>query len=380
MLRIVVRDYLAVREVKLCISGLTVVRGTSGSGKSSTFRAVYAGCRNRYSSNVVRWGSGVSTLSVRGDDEKLLSVERRASGGVRYRLGDIVYEKVGRSVPEDVDAWLGLGRVSSGSDYVDLNFWGQFDKPFLLAFSHARIGELLGGCSALQDWGDCQRGILSRQRDVRGAQTHIVRVLDADRLLRERLGSLLESGGRLRDAVRLHLGQRGFYLGRLAALKALRGLLSRRQSLAAYIGFLCVYTSKVSEVIDGYARRGCMEDVVHLSRLSGKGHRLLDGYSDCGGKISTLIDIECRREGMLGLLRELRRRGKAVAAVGSYAELERCMYKIVLEGTACVRRMSGLRQLQGLLSRRALERSSLSDVSLLLSDDVCPLCGSHIEQ
>ena len=64
MVDLIVKDYLACRDVRIGVRGLTVVRGESYSGKSSMFRGLVSAFTNRWSSRCVRWGCSCSIVSV----------------------------------------------------------------------------------------------------------------------------------------------------------------------------------------------------------------------------------------------------------------------------------------------------------------------------
>ena len=64
MPQFIVRNYLAVKEVKLNVKGLTTLTGDSNSGKSSTLKAIDAACHNRFMSGQVRWGEDKIVVKI----------------------------------------------------------------------------------------------------------------------------------------------------------------------------------------------------------------------------------------------------------------------------------------------------------------------------
>ena len=50
MINTIVRNFQSVKEAKINISGLTVLRGESNAGKSSYLKALYAATHNRFRS------------------------------------------------------------------------------------------------------------------------------------------------------------------------------------------------------------------------------------------------------------------------------------------------------------------------------------------
>lgn len=388
---IVVKDYLAARDVRVRIEGLTVLRGESCAGKSSTFRGVVAACMNRFTSGCVRWGSAGCSVSVRfRDDGRVLRVTKTEQGGAVYQLGDVTYDKTRREVPSDVSSFLNFGFLEAGSDRLSLSFWEQFTPPLLMGFSQRRIGELLGSGSGLSDWSVCWRGLGVRRDRCRGASTSLGKLLDSAKRSRELSCSLQASGSSL-------------YARVTDAYSSLMSLRSRRSSLSQLLVLCTTDYSAASSVVAGYSRLSSVLDayagllshrreVVSFlglyaarSLLSGQVSDILEPCLGVLDKHSSLVSscssLRSRQTSLGSLVDMVTRRGSL--SYGLSVASEYSSYLSGLESLASRRAFllshrERLESLLSLLTSRASFTSEIWRLEGLLDSSVCPLCGSPL--
>lgn len=388
---IVVKDYLAARDVRVRVEGLTVLRGESCAGKSSTFRGVVAACMNRFTSGCVRWGSAGCSVSVRfADDARVLRVTKTEKGGAVYRLGDVTYDKTRREVPSDVCSFLNFGFLEAGSDRLSLSFWEQFTPPLLMGFSQRRIGELLGSGSGLSDWSVCWRGLGVRRDRCRGASTSLGNLLDSAKRSRELYCSLQASGsalyGRVTDAY-----------SRLTSLR------SRLSSLQTLLSLCTTDYVHASSVVSGYSRLSSILDayVAFLSRrrevvslldlhagrslLSGQISSILEPCLGVLDKHSSLVSscssLGSRRSLLVSLVDMVTRRGSlssGLSVASEYASYLSGLADLASRRASLLSRRERLEFLLSLLTSRGSFASEISRLEGLLDSSVCPLCGSPL--
>lgn len=243
MVDFVVRDYLAVKEAKVRVSGLTVVRGESYSGKSSLFRAIEAAMTNRFASGCVRWDAPACSVSIRFDGvDPVLKVVKTEKGGAVYELGSERYEKVRRDVPLEVQEFLGCDYLRAGSDTLSLNFWEQFSKPLLWCFSQAKISEMLGNGAALREWSDTNKKLTSRRSELKGAEGVLRHQVDTCASQLSSWSLLEESGRALYQEVGATVSSYKSGVAQLDRLKLLRrwvlDLSSVQEGLSCYDALL----------------------------------------------------------------------------------------------------------------------------------------------
>lgn len=388
---IVVKDYLAARDVRVRVEGLTVLRGESCAGKSSTFRGVVAACMNRFTSGCVRWGSPGCSVSVRfGDDARVLRVTKTEKGGAVYQLGDVTYDKTRREVPSDVLGFLNFGFLEAGSDRLSLSFWEQFTPPLLMGFSQRRIGELLGSGSGLSDWSVCWRGLGVRRDRCRGASTSLGKLLDSAKRSRELYGSLQALGSSL-------------YARVTDAYSSLMSLRTRRSSLLQLLGLCTTDYSVASSVVSGYSRLSSLLDayaavlshrreVVSLlglyaarSLLSGQVSDILapsllvlDKHSSL---VSSCSSLRTRRSSLGSLVDMVTHRGSMLSGLSvssEYASYLSGLADLASRRASLLSRRERLESLLSLLTSRSSFASEISRLDGLLDSSVCPLCGSPL--
>lgn len=142
--RLEVTNFQSLAKADIELGAFTVIVGPSNSGKSALLRAVKAVVRNVNSPSAVRVGKNTFTAALTFG-ETTVSIERGKSQST-YRASagngpEEVYTKAGRSVPEDIQAMLGL---PSPDNTPDLVFSSQIDPPFLLAETGSTAAKILG--------------------------------------------------------------------------------------------------------------------------------------------------------------------------------------------------------------------------------------------
>lgn len=413
MIDIVVRDYLAAEEVKLRIDGLTVLRGESYSGKSSTFRAIQAAVQNRFPVGCVRWGATSCSVALRFDgSSEILKVSKSEKGGAVYELGSVKFEKTRREVPQEVVSFLNLGSLVSGADRLSLSFWEQFSRPLLRAFSQSKVSDLLGGGQSLKDWGEANKALISRRGELKGEEsvliTHCAKaqeevaaweallaeaaplvslVKDLDVRITtsaETLQSLrlLSTAYESRTFIGVGVTHGSAVLESCGGVEHLLAVCSSFEDLLGYVKALEEDASAVRVVEEGVA----LIDACLASHMVASGmeaslqqlYELLDLVWQSKGIGVRLSTMQCQ-----GMLMECAERRALLAVldglVGLYA-------RILSMQEACVACLGVLDQLilLGSLSEEcpALVRMCVeeSGISPLLKDSVCPYCGHDLDK
>jgi exonuclease SbcC len=218
-----VENYQSLRKAKIPLGRFTAVTGPTGSGKSALVRALRLLAFNAPGTAYVREGQSWCKVAT-GDAERgwAAGIERRkVRGKDAYRLahgsqsGDepVVeeYTKLGGGVPEDVSRALQL---------TDLNFAGQFDRPFLVDETGSAVARVLGELTnvtivlnAAREAGRRKKGAA---RDLQGAEARLEALHDKAQQfagLKDQRASLSEAESALERAAALE--------SRLESLRAL---------------------------------------------------------------------------------------------------------------------------------------------------------------
>jgi DNA repair ATPase RecN len=179
MVQFIVRDYQAVKEAKVTVNGITVIRGASNGGKSSFFQAIEAANTNRFKAGCVRYGSSYSEVKEKFDDSpNVLTVQRKETGSPLMKLANQSWSKLNRDLPNEVLDFTRFGSVQvSPTEKYSLNFFNQFQKPLLMEFTQKKVMEILSVSKASEDRNKLQKEIDLRRAKNRGAFDSIDAVL-----------------------------------------------------------------------------------------------------------------------------------------------------------------------------------------------------------
>lgn len=170
----VVKDFLAAKEVKFTVKGFTLIKGESSSGKSSSFKAIYAACTNSFSPAQVRFGTDEAIVKMRfGFNEPVFTAVRKRRGSPTMTFNGQEYSRMNRAVPEEIEKYLNLGFIQAGSEKYSLNFFTQFQPPLLHTFSQKRIAEILSNSAALDDYNAIMKEMSRRKEQLKGAFSSI---------------------------------------------------------------------------------------------------------------------------------------------------------------------------------------------------------------
>lgn len=143
MLRLRLKNYQSWDEAHVDVEGLTVLVGSSCLGKSSIGRALKRCLRNDVPSGHIKLGTPKTEIDLewQGLD---VHVERGAKSkdSTVYRIGEATYEKLGGTVPPEIQA-LNIGPVEVNGVSIDPIFAGQFDSQFMVGSSPSELNAVL---------------------------------------------------------------------------------------------------------------------------------------------------------------------------------------------------------------------------------------------
>lgn len=421
---IVVKSFLAATDVKMRIEGLTILRGESSHGKSSTFKALVAAMTNRFSPRQVSWGADHAYVAIRfgGKDSPVLKVLRRREGSPDMELAGRKFTKLGRDVPKEVQEFCNMGVLEVGQDRYYLNWFPQFQKPLLLDFSQKRVAEILSSSTSMTDYNLVWKYFLRRRDELNGAFERLS-VMEA--ASKEKLSGLHAKRAAYKpfeDAIRgLYTTYKDCVKGS-ADLADLRGSIMeywyhrRRSELfsvwAGLLGSLSEVQTGVDCAISAlsgvrerdylYARSvshsellGTLSELRSTQEMLDVGRLMLSGLGEMeflGARLydlgalqsmySALVDIPARIESLCAVrsllseylvLRSRLEPGEALLA--SYATLVQCGQDVASLHAS----VSSLQGLASKLEQWALLNSRIESNEALLGEGVCPYCGSKID-
>ena len=130
-MKVSVKDYQIIKQAILDFKpGLTSIIGPSNNGKSSILKAIKSAVYTEPGSTPIR--NGAQSYIVGIQDNGHTVVYQKKDGSSKYLVDDKSYSKFGLSTPEEVSTALNIRELILNGNKVQLNFWNQMDKPFLL--------------------------------------------------------------------------------------------------------------------------------------------------------------------------------------------------------------------------------------------------------
>lgn len=166
----IVKDFLAAKDVRLTVKGLTILKGESSTGKSSFIKGVYASLTNSFSPSQVRWGAPQSEVHMLFDQgAPRIEVIRKRTGSPIMRFRGQEYSKIGRDVPQEIEEYTNIGFLQVGQEKYCLNFFSQFQPPLLHTFTQRRIAEILSSSNALDDFNLVTKGLNTKRDELSGS-------------------------------------------------------------------------------------------------------------------------------------------------------------------------------------------------------------------
>lgn len=125
-----IRDFNCIENVELEFRpGFTILQGPSNSGKSSIIKAIENCIFNQSGTTNVRQGCKNYSIGIKKDDRTVSLIKGKDT---KYKVDDVIYEKIGVSQLAEVAESLNIRETILGGEKVRLNFSKQMSYPFLL--------------------------------------------------------------------------------------------------------------------------------------------------------------------------------------------------------------------------------------------------------
>lgn len=193
MVNLSIKDFQSLSKVGIKVEGFTVIIGESSSGKTAIFRALYAAVNNRFRPSHIQNGKEFAYVILDFGGEKKLKVRKGLSGSPDIILGNLQFNKLNRSVPQEVQDFVNFGDLVVGSESYALNFHPQFSKPLLLSFSQKKVMDLLSSSKGIDDYNKAHKALSEKRLTNKGAFDTISDILANDKSKLSKVESTLET-------------------------------------------------------------------------------------------------------------------------------------------------------------------------------------------
>ncbi|MFA5048546.1 MAG: hypothetical protein WC516_05995 [Patescibacteria group bacterium] len=205
-------------------SGLNVISGLSGSGKTGLYRAI---C----------WCLGFSDISfddIRTEGKTECSVKlwldngfqveryRNISNVNRYILSkegcdDKIFDSVGKTLPEDIQQIIGMSEIEVEDTKINLNFASQddlnflFDKGIKSTFRAKLFNKLIGQEKMDEVFKECNKDALRTNKDIKETETELEKkeielseCLDLYKQSKDKLDIILPKWNKLQEDIKIY--------------------------------------------------------------------------------------------------------------------------------------------------------------------------------
>ncbi len=186
-----IKNFQSIQSADIAVDGFTILVGESSQGKSACLRAVNAACNNKFRQNYLRYGAEEMSVTIGYNNEGDFQATKVGSNSPTYRYNEQRYEKLNRTVPEEIQTFNNFGVIDYYEQKYPLNFFSQFSKPLLLEFSQKRILEILSSSKAYDDMNKASSNLNKHKEQNSGAFKQVSAMLDENRVCLSALKELL---------------------------------------------------------------------------------------------------------------------------------------------------------------------------------------------
>lgn len=131
-MKVKIENYQAIVNAELEFDyGLTAIIGSTNSGKSSIIRAIKGAINNQGGTGFINYNAPDSSVTV-VDKGHTIEWFKSKKGSGKYVIDGREITKIGITQNEEVAQLLNMSNIEVGKDKVNLNFWEQQEKAFLM--------------------------------------------------------------------------------------------------------------------------------------------------------------------------------------------------------------------------------------------------------
>ncbi len=146
MITIRIKNFQAITEAVLEVSGFTTLVGRSNVGKSSVIRAIQSCITNKPPAGYVR--RGTTSAQVQISDGNFTFGWEKGKSVSKYTVNQTTYEKTGRDVPDEITN-NGYRQLEVNGQNLDVQIGAQWSPLFILSKSGFLLADLVSGFTGL---------------------------------------------------------------------------------------------------------------------------------------------------------------------------------------------------------------------------------------
>lgn len=379
-----IKNFQSIQSADIAVDGFTILVGESSQGKSACLRAVNAACNNKFRQNYLRYGAEEMSVTIGYNNEGDFQATKVGDKSPTYRYNEQRYEKLNRTVPEEIQAFNNFGVVDYYEQKYPLNFFSQFSKPLLLEFSQKRILEILSSSKAYDDMNKASSNLNKHKEQNSGAFKQVSAMLDDNRARLSVLKAELEVVEPKALKLKEHMDNVDVLQQRVERLHALEDELAAQETIKSEIKLREPIIESIEtyrQLTDTYSK--VCRVVEELAVDPSKRIKMLEERISQCERVLALNDDKASVR--VDLVNALNRDLEAHAAAKKrLAELT-----VLLNNSKCV--LDKLSELAELKTKRdkvsmlisdieahAAARQAIKDKERLITERICPVCGNKL--
>ena len=147
---VTIENFQAISSTSFDLGNLTVLVGEGDVGKSSIIRAIRSSFLNDGDDLDIRHGEKRATVALTFDDGTVITWWKERGKGGCYRLNDQEFLKTGGQVPDEIEAFLGIGVIDiDATTRLTPQLSDQHDLPFILWEVGSKRARIIGQATNL---------------------------------------------------------------------------------------------------------------------------------------------------------------------------------------------------------------------------------------
>ena len=334
MIHVKVQNVGPIRSAGFDISGVTILTGESGSGKSSLVSVIQSAILNKFPNRLLRIGESYLSVQLSMDGEDIIWTKKtNTSAQIIFR--DEILSKTSQYTITALEEFLNMLPIEVGNEKVSVHFIDQFEPPLVKNYSHKKLSDVLSASSEI----DRAHKLIKKVRDeslkATGSFNTLTGLIVNSKLSIDRLSSIVQIAEVSKSDVLKIITQKTELEQRLSTLSSLVQALDLYNSLHVQI-------QDGQDLINGLKKAiGLNERLNSLQVL----RRYLLRISWIEAKISAINEL-----------------------IASYRDYRNIQI-----------RLSGLRAITENLEKGIRISGRMKDIEKFTRDKICPICGVQIE-
>lgn len=383
MLQVIVKDFQSIEEARLKVDGVTLIVGESNQGKSACLRALQAACTNRFKAGQVRHGQDQAVIKIKtADSDDVLAIARSWAGGSpMMKLGSKTFSKLGRTLPKEVNDFLNLGFIDLNGEQYSCNFHPQFQKPMLLEHSQQKVMEILSASSSLDDLKEAKECVLAARAKNKGAITAVEGIINETNNKLHEMKSKMEFFEPLYSQYSVAFVNYQSIEEQLRCASQLEELLNHQVNLtneeSVIVEFINEYAeySELIETIDKINKlEGSLDSCDKLSSKEQILSKISSIYDDDLDKMVYAVQLFSELLETIDIIdKQVESLEKHMALLSEILNVEDTIKSYNIK-------RSDLEQLGAHLNSFRIVTSSEANLSKVVDDHECPICGNKVNQ